>query len=224
MADPAFQASRQNMVDGQLRPNRINAPDVLARYQTLPRERFVPPKRQHLAYMDAAIELGHDRVMLSPLVSAHLVQGLHIQPTDHVLIVPAGTGYEVAVIAALAGQVTALEDEKLLLTQLKNNLQDVDEDVPLGNITTQAGGLSEGCAGAAPFDVIVIPGCVYDVPAPLIQQLKPAGRLGCIMPGADGVPELTIGHKQGKTLFKHALFETPLPFLPQAKASETFVF
>ncbi len=224
MADSAFQACRQSMVDGQLRPNRVQNAAVLARYRQMPRELFVPPGMQHLAYMDNTLDLGHGRSMLAPMVSAHLVQGLDLLPTDKVLVVPAGTGYEVGIIADLVSHVTALEDDKLLFNQLKVNLYDAGELVPMDRITTLEGSLAAGCTAQAPFDVIVIPGCVPEVPSALIQQLKPQGRLGCIMPGADGVPELTISQKRGKTLFKHAIFETPLPFLPQSAPSEQFVF
>ena len=85
-----FDQARQNMIDGQLRPNRVKNPALLARFADVPREYFVARSGQELAYAEDGAPLSDGRMTLTPLTTAHMIQELELQPEDNVLVVAAG--------------------------------------------------------------------------------------------------------------------------------------
>ena len=91
-----FAAARQNMVDSQLRPNRVTDPDILAAMAELPRERFVPKAKQGLAYIDEDIEVAPGRYLMEPVVVARLLQALELTPETTVLNIGCASGYDAA--------------------------------------------------------------------------------------------------------------------------------
>ena len=88
MAD--FALARRNMIDGQLRPNRVTNAQLLAAVSDLPRERFLPEGLQSIAYADDDVPLGGGRYLMEPMVLARLIQALQAQPGDHALVVASG--------------------------------------------------------------------------------------------------------------------------------------
>ena len=101
-----FAAARRTMVESQLRPTKVTDPRLLAAMGELPRERFLPPSRQPLAYMDAALEVwpaidgAMPRYLLAPVVLARLIQLASVEATDSVLDIGCATGYSTAVLVA----------------------------------------------------------------------------------------------------------------------------
>src|SRR5690625_4691522 len=106
-----YLSARRNMVDGQLRTNRVNDPRLGAVFDSLPRELFVPEGANGFAYVDEDLPLGQERWLMEPMVLARLLQSAELGEGDTILIVGAGTGYSAAVAAALASSVVALEEE-----------------------------------------------------------------------------------------------------------------
>ena len=106
----AFAEARNNMVDSQVRPNKVTDPRIVAAMRQLPRERFLPPALAALAYADEDVPLGEGRVLIEPMVIARLVQLTAIAAGERALVVAAGTGYGAAVLAACGARVTALEE------------------------------------------------------------------------------------------------------------------
>ena len=112
-----FADARRNMVDSQLRPNRVTDPDILAAMAELPRERFVPKAKQGIAYIDEDIEVAPGRFLMEPVVLARLLQALVLTPDATVLNIGCATGYDAALLGRLAGSVVAVESDSALAAQ-----------------------------------------------------------------------------------------------------------
>lgn len=212
-------AARAAMIDGQLRPNRINNSAVLAALAVVPRHVFVPPAAQAQAYADTPIALDGGRVFLAPLVQAHLVQALELTGAENVLVAAAGTGYVAALVAELLpqGHVSALEDEPALFAAAQSNLA----ETPVRLVRENP---SAGYAAGEPFDAIVVDAVIGRIPAALAAQLREGGRLSAVVQGADGLPEVTVYLKKGGDLLPETLFETGGPVHPAFAVPQRFVF
>lgn len=212
-----FKQARANMIDGQLRPSRVNTPSVLHAFAAVPRERFVPVAQQPTAYADATQQLAEGRVMPTPLVQARLVQALNVGPEDAVLVVGGGTGYAAAVLSHMAGAVAMVEDDAKLAAQAEKNF------TALGlGIQVDVRPLSE--AGKGTYAAILVETPADTVPQALFARLAEGGRLGVIRKGADGVMEAAVYTKHGGTLFNETLFETEGVSHPAFAQAEGFVF
>ena len=175
-----FAAARRNMVDGQVRTADVTDMRILAAMQEVPRERFLPPASAGIAYLDLDVAVSKDRRLLKPMVFAKLLQAADISGTDLVLDVGCATGYSAAVIARLAGQVVALEEDPALARAATEALASIS------NVTVASVTLREGWPPAGPYDVILVEGAVEEVPPPLFRQLKDGGRLLCVLGAGPG--------------------------------------
>ena len=101
-------AARLNMVEGQLRTNKVTDEAVLEGFLTTPRERFVPPNLRGIAYVDDDVPLGNGRVLIEPLVLARLLQLAQIGKKDKVLEIGCATGYASVILAQMAASVVGL--------------------------------------------------------------------------------------------------------------------
>jgi protein-L-isoaspartate(D-aspartate) O-methyltransferase len=182
-----FEHQRLTMVESQLRPNEVTDRRLLAAMRTLPRERFVPPHRSLLAYMEGSVEVfpaidgAPARFLLAPMVLARLVQLASVEPEDTVLDVGCATGYSTAVLAKLGRIVVGLEPEPELAEAATSNLRALAID----NARIVQGALAEGHAKEGPYDVVLLNGSVEEIPETLLAQLKKGGRLVAIV--ASGV-------------------------------------
>jgi protein-L-isoaspartate(D-aspartate) O-methyltransferase len=101
-----YTAARNLMVDGQVRPNKVYDPRIIAAMRRLPRERFVPPALAARAYADEDVNLGNGRALMEPMVIARLVQMAAVRPGERALVVASGTGYGAALLAACGDRAT----------------------------------------------------------------------------------------------------------------------
>ena len=217
-----YAAARNNMVDGQIRPNRVSDPRVLDAMRTLPRELFVPPHLAPLAYIDEDLPLGHGRVLMEPLIVGRLVQMARVRAGERVLVVAAGTGYGAALMAACGGEVTALEEDEALMAIALRILPRVAPSVRMVD-----GRLSAGLPGSAPWDVVMIEGAVTAIPAALAAQLGPAGRLVAVVsaPGAPGGRAVLAEPVAGtQALRSRDMFDCATALLPGLRPAAAFVF
>lgn len=165
--------AQKNMILGQLLPNRItdkNLLDVIAR---VPRKMFVPEAFEDVACIEGQVPLGYNRYLMAPTTFATLLTLADIKDTDNVLDVACATGYSTAIISHLARKVTGLEVNTDFASKANTRLSKLH----IENGIIVSGNLSEGHSEGAPFDVIVINGCIDRIPEVLLHQLAPGGRL-----------------------------------------------
>jgi protein-L-isoaspartate(D-aspartate) O-methyltransferase len=206
-----FAQARRIMVDGQLRTFDVNDIPLLDAMDTVPRELFVLPGREELAYIDQDVLVGDGaerRYMLSPMILGRLIQALGIVAGDRILDVACGRGYASAVFNELGAQVTALESDDDLTGAAKQSLSAVGA----GSVTVITGPLEQGHAGNAPYDAILINGAVEVRPEALLQQLAEGGRLGCVK-GRGRAARATLYVRTGDAIGERALFEAAAPLL-----------
>lgn len=213
--------ARQNMIDGQLRPNGINNKALLAQFLYTPRDLFLEGSSKDVAYADTPADLTPTRQMFSPLVQARLIQNLNLEAHHNVLVVASDTGFTAALMAPLVQHVTMVEDNKHLTDLARHAMLELD----IKNITQSNSNPAKGCAKYGPYDRILVNAPVAEIGADITAQLVSGGELTAVIKGQDGLMDITHATKRGKTLMLESLFETktmPIPAVFQAE--ERFVF
>ena len=219
-AAAAFAEARNNMVDSQVRPNKVNDPRIIAVMRRLPRERFLPPGLASLAYADEDVPLGRGRVLLEPMVIARLVQLIAIAEGERVLVVASGSGYGAALLACCGARVTALEDDAALLALARPALAEFAPGVSL-----VSGQLAAGWPSGAPYDVILIEGAVATIPPAIGEQLrKEAGRLAAVCMDSATGGQAVLAEASAAGLRMQPMFDCTAPPIPGLAASPGFVF
>ncbi len=216
-----FAQARRNMVDGQLRPNRITNPRLLEAVGALPRERFLPDSLKAIAYADDDVPLGNGRVLMEPMVLARLVQYLQPDEGSRALVVASGLGYGAALLSRLVKSVVAIEGDQAM--------RDVSErafrDLGIDNVRLVAGTPEEGVPDGAPYDAILIEGAIQQIPQAVVDQLAEGGRLTTVLAGPQGrlgVGQLTV--KAGGVTSHRPLFDCGTPLLPGFAPPPRFTF
>jgi protein-L-isoaspartate(D-aspartate) O-methyltransferase len=217
-----FTLARRNMIDGQLRPNRVNNAQLLAAIADLPRERFLPAGLRSVAYADEDVPLGNGRYLMEPMVLARLIQTLQPQPEDKALVVASGAGYGTALLARLVKSVVAVEAD----AKLAGSAEQTIKVLGIANVHHVTGKMEVGHAGEGPYDVILIEGAVQHVPAAIVAQLAEGGRLGTVIAAASagvlGVAQLVV--KEGGVASGRPIFDAGTPALPGFATPPRFTF
>lgn len=216
-----YALARRNMVDGQLRPNKVTNAALLTAIGELPRERFLPEALRSVAYADDDVPLGGGRYLMEPMVLARLIQTLQPQPGDRCLVVGAGRGYGAALLARLVKTVTAVESDPVLATAAAQ----IARDLSIEGIQWISGKFELGGPGSAPYEVVLIEGAVRQVPQAILDQMAEGGRLATIAsgaPGAMGVAQMFV--KAGGVASARPLFEAGTPLLPGFAPPPRFTF
>ncbi len=220
--DKSFQTMRDAMVDSQLRPSGVNDRDVIRAMASVPREEFVPETRASVAYADRSVPLGDGRYLAPPVALGRMLVVAEPQRSDIALIVGAGTGYSAAVLARLAGPVTALESDAELAAIARPRLEGGEfDDASL--IQLVEGDLTKGHPEGAPYDLILIDGAVEMVPDAIADQLAEGGRLVCGI-AEKGLTRLAIARKRGGVVSPVAFEDSEVPVLPGFERAKAFRF
>jgi protein-L-isoaspartate(D-aspartate) O-methyltransferase len=216
-----FAAARALMVDGQVRPNKVTDPRIIAAMRALPRERFVPASQASLAYSDKDVKLGGGRVLLEPRVIARLVQIAAVREGERVLVVASGAGYGAALLAACGADVTAVEQDPALLAMARPVLAELAPGVKL-----MEGPVAEGWKAGAPYDVILVEGAVPEIPASLPGQLRgEGGRLLAVLKQGSRIGQAVLATRMGGGRLNPApVFDCATPVLPMLQREAGFVF
>ena len=187
--------------------------EALAR---VPRHVFVPASEEPLAYVNGPLPIGHQQTISQPYIVALMTDLLDLEEGSTVLEIGTGSGYQTAVLAELAGQVYSIEIIEELAEQAKNLLQRLGYT----NIQVKAGDGYHGWLEHAPFDRIIVTAASPNIPEPLLQQLKPEGRM--VIPLGDRFhgQDLTLvkKDKSGHLTTKKIL---PVVFVPFTRARDT---
>jgi protein-L-isoaspartate(D-aspartate) O-methyltransferase len=217
-----FTLARRNMIDGQLRPNRVTNAQLLAAIADLPRERFLPPSLRSVAYADDDVPLGKGRCLMEPMILARLIQMLQPQEHDKALVVASGPGYGAALLARLVKSVVAVEAEESLGRTAELTIKELG----IANVRQTIGKMDDGYAAEAPYNVILIEGGVQHVPPEIVAQLAEGGRLGTVMAAAAagtlGVAHLMV--KEGGVATGRPIFDAGTPLLPGFASPPRFTF
>jgi protein-L-isoaspartate(D-aspartate) O-methyltransferase len=218
-----FSTARQNMVDCQVRPSDVTDIPIIDAMLEVPREAFVPQNQRALAYLDLDLDVSEGtsvkRFLIKPAVLARMLQAAEIKATDTVLVVGCATGYAAAVVAKIAGQVTATESDASLVAKAGTALAGLG----LGTVTIRAAAAAAGEQAAAPYDVIVLNGATEIIPEALFRQLKPGGRLVGVF-ATTLPPRATIVTHSHDDFGHRALFDAVAPVLPGLERVPAFVF
>jgi protein-L-isoaspartate(D-aspartate) O-methyltransferase len=212
-----FAAARRHMVDGQVRTTDVTDLRVIAAMLEVPRENFMPPAATALAYLDLDVPVGASRRLLKPMVLAKLLQAAELASTDRVLDAGCATGYGAAVLARIAGQVVALEQDAGLAKAASAALSSMP------NVSVVSGPLAEGWPQGAPYDVVVLEGATEVAPHELCRQLKDGGRLVCVLGSGPGSKAM-LYRRSGGEVGGRVVFDATAALLPGFAKTPVFAF
>jgi len=210
-----FAAARRHMVDGQVRTAHVTDLRIIAAMQEIPRERFVP--QAPLAYLDFDVPVAGSRRLLKPMVLARLIQAADLAGTDRVLDAGCATGYGAAVLARVAGQVVALEEDPVLAKAARSVLSGDP------NVRVVEGPIGEGWAQDAPYDAILLEGATEIVPETLCRQLRDGGRLVCVLGAGPGAKAM-IYYRSRDDIGGRSVFDASAAVLPGLAKPAEFAF
>jgi protein-L-isoaspartate(D-aspartate) O-methyltransferase len=213
-----YQSVRLNMVESQVRPNKVTDPAILDALLAVPRELFVPDSLRGIAYVDEDVPLGNGRYLMEPMVFARLLQFAEIGSGDSVLDIGCGLGYSTAVMARIARRVVAVEDDAGLLPRARTQLTGI------ANVTLVETPLAAGCAQHGPYDVILLGGAVATVPSAIADQLGEGGRLVTVLYPAHGMGKAVLMTRRDGVVGTRVIFDAGTPLLPGFAPQPEFVF
>jgi protein-L-isoaspartate(D-aspartate) O-methyltransferase len=209
-----FAAERQKMVEQQLKPRGIHDERVLAAMAKVPREEFVPENLRAQSYSDAALPIGHDQTISQPFIVGFMTEQLRPQPTDRVLEIGTGSGYQAAILAELVKDIYTIEIIEPLAKDASARLARLDYK----NAHVKTGDGFQGWPEVAPFDAIIVTCAPDKVPQPLSQQLKEGGRM--IVPVGNGIDQqLFLLEKKDGQIAERAIL--PVRFVQMAGEAAT---
>ena len=216
-----FAAARANMVESQIRPNKVTDPALIRALATLPRERFVRAERRPLAYVDEDLALGGGRFLMEPMVLARLIQTAAPEAGEIALVVGCGTGYAAAVLSRVCEMVIGVESDKALAGRAAATLTDLGID----NALIVEGPAHAGYPNQAPYDVILFDGAVPAFPDTVAAQCAEGGRMVGVLTGRNrGVGLATVGTNFGGTVSNRLVFDANVPPLPEFAEENVFSF
>ena len=165
--------ARDDMVREQIENRGVKDPRVLAAMREVPRHLFVPQNLRSKAFTDRPLPIGDGQTISQPYIVALMTEVLSLTASSRVLEIGTGSGYQAAVLAAVAGDVYTIEIKAKLYEQAARTLRTLQLDT----VKTRLGDGYYGWTDQAPFDAIMITAAVDHIPPPLLRQLKDGGRL-----------------------------------------------
>jgi len=209
---PAFDEridERARMVERQIRLRKVRDPNVLASMRTVPRHAFVRRSDLRRAYADYPLPIGLGQTISQPYIVGYMTEVLKLRPNFRVLEVGTGSGYQAAVCAEIARKVYTIE----ILEELANSAKERLKKLGYHNVLVKAGDGYFGWEEKGPFDAIIVTCAAGFVPPPLIEQLKPGGRMILPLGSPYGYQTLMLVTKdeKGKVRSRHLL---PVRFVP----------
>jgi protein-L-isoaspartate(D-aspartate) O-methyltransferase len=199
---------RLDMVERQIRQRGVSDARVLDVMRNVPRERFVPDDADARAYDDTPLAIGFGQTISQPYIVAYMTEALAVQPGHRVLEIGTGSGYQAAVLGALARDVYTVE----IVPDLAKRAAAVLRELGYTNVHVREGDGYAGWPEHAPFDRIMVTAAPDEIPKPLIEQLAPGGRL-VIPVGSQGETQwMTVVEKTAAGVAQRRTI--PVQFVP----------
>jgi protein-L-isoaspartate(D-aspartate) O-methyltransferase len=177
MAAPALpqgrERERERMVRAQMEARGVKDRRVLDAMRTIPRELFMPPGVRAQAYEDHPVPIGHGQTISQPYIVAFMTELLGVRPSDRVLEIGTGSGYQAAVLARMVRQVYSIE----IVPELARSAAETLRRLGYGNVRVREGDGYRGWPEEAPFDRVILTAAPPEIPQTLIDQLARGGRL-----------------------------------------------
>lgn len=184
----------------QIKARGIHNPQVLAAMLAVPRHRFIPPPYDRAAYEDSPLPIGSGQTISQPYIVALMTELLDLSPSDTVLEIGAGSGYQAAVLSQIVRHIVTIERVSSVAALATKNLFDLS----IKNVEIIEGDGTLGYPEKAPFDAIIITAATPEIPEPLLDQLKDGGRLVAPVGGRE-IQELTKIVKE-KNIFTRSYY------------------
>ncbi len=202
-----FAAERERMVKFKVAMHGVTNERVLTAMGKVPREQFVPGELRGRSYSDRPLPIGYDQTISQPFIVAFMTEKLELKPTDRVLEIGTGSGYQAAVLSELAAEVYSIE----IIEPLGKRAEETLRRLGYKNVHVKIGDGYKGWPEHAPYDAVIVTCAPDHVPRPLVEQLKDAGRI--IIPvGPTGTQELYLLEKKDGQLRQRAVL--PVRFVP----------
>ncbi len=212
------QSTRINMVKQQLRTGDVLNETVLALYDEISRDKFVPPQFKHFAYSDMQVQLAHAQSMMTPLEEAKLLQALDLQ--GHEVVLEVGTGFLTALLSRMCKKVISIDYYSDFTHSARQNLAQYQ----CTNVELLTGDAYGGWFDKAPYDVMVFTGGLETLNDTQQLQLLPGGKLFALI-GKEPIMQGQL-HRldHNNTWHVDVIFETCLPSLINKLKPNDFVF
>ncbi len=204
--DKMYEKMRFAMVKDQIERRDVNDDNVLNAMRNVPRHEFVPEHLRKYAYADEPLPIGEDQTISQPYIVAYMTEQLELKPTDKVLEIGTGSGYQAAVLAEITDSVFTIEIVDVLAKRAEATLKKLG----YANIMVKSGDGYKGWPDHAPFDKIIITAAPTRIPQPLVDQLKVGGKL--ILPLGDYSQDLVLIQKNEAGVTQRKLL--PVRFVP----------
>ena len=205
--------ARNRMVDKEIVPAGIKNPRVIESLRTTPRHEFCLAAERKHAYYDMALPIGGSQTISPPFIVAYMTEQIDPQPTDKVLEIGTGSGYQAAVLSPLVKEVYSIEIVELLGHRAAATLK----RLKYANVVTKVGDGYQGWPEHAPFDKIIVTCSPENVPQALVDQLKEGGRM--VIPLGERYQQtMYLYKKENGKLVSEAL--RPTLFVPMTGAAE----
>ena len=202
-----YQAARKRMVDRQITVRGITSPRILSAFLEVPRHRFVPEGQQAFAYQDRPLPIGLGQTISQPYIVAYMTDLLQLTGGERVLEIGSGSGYQAAILGALAAEVHTIERHPSLAEKAASLLKELNYT----NVIVHKGDGTMGLEQYAPYQAIMVTAAAREVPIPLLNQLDDGGKL--VMPVGDrGGQVLLLYSRKGNDFLKQDL--APVAFVP----------
>lgn len=207
-----YTARRGKMVEEQIKRRGVSDERVLEAMEKVPRHLFVPENLRGRAYDDHPLPIGGGQTISQPYIVAFMTEAARLDPSDRVLEIGAGSGYQAAVLAELVKEVYTVEILKPLADSAATRLKELGYD----NVRVKWGDGYRGWLEYAPFDAIIVTAAPLLVPEDLIAQLRVGGRM--VIPVGDFFQELYLLTRTENGYRKKALL--PVRFVPMVYSED----
>jgi len=206
-----YGSARRSMVSRQIIARGVTDQRIISAMGHVPRHLFVPASLRRMAYEDHPLPIGYGQTISQPYIVAYMTEAADLKPTDRVLEIGTGSGYQAAVLAEIADEIYSIEIIKPLADSARAKLAELGYK----NIKVKWGDGYEGWPEHAPFDAIIVTAAPAEIPGKLTEQLAEGGRM--VVPVGSVFQELYLITRTDRGITKKALL--PVRFVPMVRGA-----